>query len=121
MQLEFFVDPRFSVLIVVSCRVTFGEFQAKIKTVRVCGINKDLAMVIRGTVHNGYIKIEDPALPEGTQVLITPINSPDSEVLPERDLTGLKTEIHRIASLACENGTTDGFSGVDHDKVLYGN
>ena len=81
-----------------------------------------LKMVVHGVVHNGVIVPNEPlTLPEGTQVLITPINSPDSEVLPERDLTGLKTEIHRIASLACENGTTDGFSGVDHDKVLYGN
>ncbi len=78
-------------------------------------------MVIKGTVHNGQIRIEGSALPEGTQVLITPIKSPDSDALPKRDLTGLKTEIHRIASLACENDSNDGFSGADHDKVLYGN
>ncbi|MDX1929087.1 MAG: hypothetical protein SFV81_21345 [Pirellulaceae bacterium] len=78
-------------------------------------------MIIKGTVHNGHIKIEETAIPEGTQVLITPLKSPDLEDLPVHDLTGLKTEIHRIASLACENSSSDGFSGVDHDKVLYGN
>ena len=78
-------------------------------------------MVIKGTVHNGQIRFESSALPEGTQVLITPIQSPNTEVLQERDLNGLKTEIHRIASLACESDSNDGFSGADHDKVLYGN
>jgi hypothetical protein len=77
-------------------------------------------MVIKGTVHNGQIKFEGCALPEGTQVLITPTKSPNSEVLPEYDSTRLKTEIHRIASLPCENDSNDGFSGADHDKVLYG-
>ena len=78
-------------------------------------------MVIKGTVHNGQIRFEGSSLPEGTQVLITPMKSPNSELLPEHDLTGLKTEIHRIASLACENDSNDVFSGADHDKVLYGN
>jgi hypothetical protein len=78
-------------------------------------------MVIKGTVHNGQIRFEGSALPEGMQVLITPIQSPNTEGLPERDLNGLKAEIHRIASLACENDSNDGFSGKDHDKVLYGN
>ena len=78
-------------------------------------------MVIKGTVHNGQIRFEGSALPEGTQVLITPMKSPNAELLPEHDLTGLKTEIHRIASLACENDSNDGFSGTNHDKVLYGN
>jgi hypothetical protein len=78
-------------------------------------------MVIKGTVHNGHIRIEGSALPEGTQVIITPIKSPDSDALLERDLAGLKMEIHRIASLACENESNDRFSGADHDKVLYRN
>ena len=76
-------------------------------------------MVIKGTVHNGHIKLEGSVLPEGTQVLITPVKSPDSQVVPEGDLAALKAEIHRIAMLACENQSNDGFSGVDHDKVLY--
>lgn len=77
-------------------------------------------MVIKGTVHNGQIKFESSALPEGTQVLITPIQSTGTEVSPEGDLTRLKAEIHRIASLACENNCNDDFSGADHDRVLYG-
>lgn len=78
-------------------------------------------MVIKGTVHNGQIKFEGSTLPEGTQVLITPIQSHHSETSTKPDLNGLKNEIHRIASLTCENDSNDGFSGVDHDKVLYGN
>ncbi len=76
-------------------------------------------MVIKGTVHNGHIKIEDFALPEGTQVLITPIPSPVLEASPETDLLGRKSEINRIASLSCQNDSGDSFSGADHDKVLY--
>ncbi len=65
-------------------------------------------MVIKGTVHNGHINIEAAALPDGTEVLITPINTQDSNTIPENDLTELKAEILRIASLACENESTDG-------------
>ncbi|MCU0709876.1 MAG: hypothetical protein MUF23_16460 [Pirellula sp.] len=78
-------------------------------------------MVIKGTVHNGQIILEGSLLPEGTQVLITPIQSSNLEDLQKQDLNGLKAAIHRIASLACENDFNDGFSGADHDKVLYGN
>ncbi|MFN9605500.1 MAG: hypothetical protein ACK57G_10970 [Planctomycetota bacterium] len=78
-------------------------------------------MVIKGIVHNGQIILEGSLLPEGTQVLVTPIQSSESEELQKHDLNGLKEAIHRIASLACENDSNDGFSGADHDKVLYGN
>ena len=57
-------------------------------------------MVIKGTVHNGQIRFESSTLPEGTQVLITPIQSLHTEMLTKRDLNGLKVEIHRIAFLA---------------------
>ena len=60
-------------------------------------------MVIKGTVHNGQIKLDSSSLPEGTQVLISPIHTPSTTVSPEHDLNGLKAEVHRIASLACEN------------------
>ncbi len=78
-------------------------------------------MVIKGTVHNGQIRFESSALPEGTQVLITPIQARNTDDLKTRDLNGLKDEINRIASLAFEYDSDDAFSGVDHDKVLYGN
>jgi hypothetical protein len=101
--------------------VTFDPFQVKMSRVRLEETNRIFAMVIKGTVHNGQITFESSTLPEGTQVLITPIQSLNTEVLTNPDLIGLKNEIHRIASLACENDSNDGFSGVDHDKVLYGN
>lgn len=78
-------------------------------------------MVIKGTVQNGVIQFEGTALPEGTHVLITPIESTAKDCVPESNLDKLKEEVQRIASLACENESTDGFSGADHDKVLYGN
>jgi len=78
-------------------------------------------MVIKGTVHNGQIRFESSILPEGTQVLITSIQSPTVEVPPDYDVKGLRAEIHRIASLPCENDSNESFSGADHDKVLYGN
>ncbi|XZE36623.1 hypothetical protein SH501x_002205 [Pirellulaceae bacterium SH501] len=78
-------------------------------------------MVIKGTVHNGQIRFESSALPEGTQVLITPIHLATAKVAKEDDMQRLKEEVHRIASLACENDSDDGFSGADHDKLLYGN
>jgi hypothetical protein len=77
-------------------------------------------MVIKGIVHNGQIQIENSALPDGTQVLITPIHTANAKVSPDQDWDGLKANIKRIASLKCENRDDDGFSGADHDKVLYG-
>ncbi len=78
-------------------------------------------MVIKGTVYNGQIRLESSVLPLGTQVLITPIQSPVTELLPEYDVKGLRAEIHRIASLPCENDSNESFSGADHDEILYGN
>lgn len=78
-------------------------------------------MVIKGTVHNGMIRFENSELPEGTHVLITPLESPIAKVVKEDSLEQLKQEVHRIASLASESDIVDdGFSGADHDKLLYG-
>jgi hypothetical protein len=41
--------------------------------------------------------------------------------MKEGSLEQLKQEVHRIASLASESDIgDDGFSGADHDKLLYG-
>lgn len=77
-------------------------------------------MVIKGTVHNGLIEIENTVLPDGTQVLITPVQRTASGGKNGQDLISLKTAIRRIAALPCENASDDGFSGADHDQVLYG-
>ena len=61
-------------------------------------------MVIKGTVHNGQIKILNGELPEGTQVLITPMMSAISNAIPDSgDIGVFKTEIKRIADSPCEN------------------
>ena len=77
-------------------------------------------MVIKGTVHNGMIRFENSELPEGTQVLITPVQSLIAKALKEDSLERFKQEVHRIASLASESDTDDRFSGADHDNLLYG-
>ena len=78
-------------------------------------------MVIKGTVHNGMIRFENSELPEGTQVLITPMEGPIAKVVKEDSLEQLKREVHRIASLASESDIDDdGFSGADQEKLLYG-
>ena len=77
-------------------------------------------MVIKGTVHNGMIRFENSELPEGTQVLITPVQIPIAKAVKEDSLEQLKREVHRIASLASESDTNDIFTGADHDKLLYG-
>ena len=78
-------------------------------------------MVIKGTVHNGQIQIENTILPEGTQVLITPVQTAGAGGEQDQDLGSLKDAICRIASLACESTSDDGFSGAEHDRILYGN
>jgi hypothetical protein len=40
-------------------------------------------VVIKGTVHNGMIRFENSGLPEGTQVLITPVESPFGKTMKE--------------------------------------
>jgi hypothetical protein len=78
-------------------------------------------MVIKGIVLNGMIRFENSELPEGTQVLITPMQGPIATVLKEGSLEQLMQEVHRIASLASESDIDDdGFSGAHHDKLLYG-
>ena len=78
-------------------------------------------MVIKGTVHNGRIQIENAILPEGTQVLITPVQSAEAGGEQGQGLDSLKDAIRRIAALGCESTSDHGFSNSDHDKVLYGN
>lgn len=74
-------------------------------------------MVIKGTVQNGQIHIDNAILPDGTKVLITPI-------IPslQDDAVGLlefKDAIGRIAKMPSEGKLDDNFCGADHDKLLY--
>ncbi len=77
-------------------------------------------MPIVGHVKAGVI-IPDEAcnLPDDTKVWLVPV-----EECPKRDAAErsrrLYEEVRRIAALPCE-APDDGFSGVDHDQVLYGN
>ncbi len=77
-------------------------------------------MAIKGTVLNGQIQFDSVALPEGTQVLITPIQVPTQNTVAERDLDSLRAGIQRISALPSESTLSDDFSGADHDDALYG-
>ncbi len=78
-------------------------------------------MVIKGIVHNGQIQIENTVLPDGTRVVITPVQPSTSGDENGQVLKSLKASIQRIAALPCENVAAEDFSGADHDRVLYGN
>ncbi|MBI4454793.1 MAG: hypothetical protein HY644_02725 [Acidobacteria bacterium] len=84
-------------------------------------------MVVRGRVQNGVVVLEDGVkLPDGTRVTVAPIDeldakstSPPAEIMSEQDHRWLIEALDRIASLPIE-GPDDGFSGADHDRILYG-
>ena len=86
-------------------------------------------MIARGCVKNGVVVLDnDAGLPDGAKVIVWPEgcvpeaisqgfqkNDENSAVQRRR----LIEAIERIAALPLE-GSTDPFSGADHDKVLYG-
>jgi hypothetical protein len=84
-------------------------------------------MVIRGRVHNGVVVFpEGVRLPEGSAVCIVPEGT--MAAVSQRTAAGqLSEEEHRkrldilaeIAALPIE-GSSEPFSGADHDRVLYG-
>ena len=78
-------------------------------------------MIIKGTFENGHIRILSgiEQLPEGTEVLITPITLNSDANCDLGNLRKFKVEMQRIASLPCQ-GIDDSFSGVNHDQLLYG-
>ena len=78
-------------------------------------------MIIKGTFENGHIRILSgiEQLPEGTEVLITPITHNSQADCDLENLRKFKVEMQRIASLPCQ-GIDDSFSGANHDQLLYG-
>jgi len=78
-------------------------------------------MIIKGTFENGHIRILSgiEQLPEGTEVLITPITHNSEANCDLENLRKFKAEMQRIASLPCQ-GIDDSFSGANHDQLLYG-
>ena len=81
-------------------------------------------MTYQGTVQNGVVVLEGGSqLPDGTPVSVivnreTPAPAAD-QVLSEEERQRITAILDRIAALPIE-GSTDPFSGRDHDKVLYG-
>lgn len=76
-------------------------------------------MTYRGRIQNGVVVLEAGAtIPEQTSVVVIPETPPD-EGLVEPSRQQLLSQIARIATLPLE-GSDDGFSGADHDQVLYG-
>ena len=66
----------------------------------------------------GMLRPKQPlALPEGAEVQVTVVPA-QSQSLPPRDQRTIAQVMADIAALPME-GKDDGFSGTDHDKVLY--
>ncbi len=77
-------------------------------------------MVIRGTVQDGLIRINVKGiLPEGSSVLVTPIETTQADFGSIYDLKAAKAKIREVIDLP-SLGPDDGFKGSDHDKILYG-
>ena len=76
-------------------------------------------MFIKGIVKDGKIQIDvQGILPESTHVLITPIDASQADFDSQNDLESFKAKILEIANLPSMS-PDDGFSGADHDKILY--
>jgi len=83
-------------------------------------------MTLQGRIHNGVVVLEgNAALPEGTPVTVV-VDRPQkipkagqSDLMSEEEQRRVCEIIDRIAALPIE-GSTEPFSGADHDKVLYG-
>lgn len=81
-------------------------------------------MTLQGVVHNGVVVLELGAnVPDGTEVSV--VIAPDAakpnqgDRMTEEERLRVLAILDRIAALPIE-GSTDPFSGADHDKVLYG-
>jgi predicted DNA-binding antitoxin AbrB/MazE fold protein len=69
---------------------------------------------VRATYEKGVFKPSSPVpLADGTEVQLT-----ITDGTPANDPAGVVAELQRIAALPTE-GPDDGFSGADHDSVLY--
>ena len=82
-------------------------------------------MTLHGKIQNGVVVLEEnPGLAEGTPVTVLVESQsgrpaePDEKMSPEEHQRVLAI-LDRIAALPIE-GSSEPFSGADHDKVLYG-
>lgn len=76
-------------------------------------------MRLQGHVHNGVVVPDgELGLAENTAVLLIPLHEDEDILSPER-CSELLAETLRIAALPVAD-VADGFSGCDHDSVLYG-
>ena len=83
-------------------------------------------MTLHGTVRSGVVVLEGgAALPEGTPVtvVVEPIQATapptQEERMSEEEHRRIMEIMDRIAALPIE-GSSEPFSGRDHDKALYG-
>ena len=75
-------------------------------------------MTARGRVTNGTIVLENGCpFPENTQVVIWATETTGD--MAEEGRKELLRGVEEIQALPLE-GSRDGFSGADHDRVLYG-
>jgi len=78
-------------------------------------------MTLQGKIHNGRVVFDNPVnLPEGTPVTVSvePETIAISDRLTTEQIRQRKAMFDEITALPMEG--PGGFSGADHDKVLYG-
>jgi predicted DNA-binding antitoxin AbrB/MazE fold protein len=76
-----------------------------------------MTKTIQATYQGGVLRPAEPLpIAEGSTVELT-VHAADPSLRPPA--TPLKNALAEIAALPVE-GLNDGFSGADHDKVLYG-
>ena len=77
-----------------------------------------MTRTVRAVYSQGVFKPAAPVpIADGTEVELT-ISPPSSA--PAINGSGIIAALTRIAELPLE-GSNDGFSGADHDSILYGN
>lgn len=76
-------------------------------------------MPVVGHVKNGVVVPDEACdLPEDSKVWLVPVSEPSTLSAAEKSRR-LYEECRRIAALPMESDN-QGFSGADHDKILYG-
>jgi hypothetical protein len=80
-----------------------------------------ILMLISGRIHNGVVTLQgEISLPEGMEVTVVAPAAPGAvgDALSEAERRRVLDIMDRIAALPVE-GSTEPFSGANHDRVLY--
>jgi predicted DNA-binding antitoxin AbrB/MazE fold protein len=82
-----------------------------------------ISTTIEAVYEQGVFRLSRPIdLADGTRVDLIVIASHPAELLPGEPVPGKKTPAEIMAEIAAMpmESSPDGFSGEDHDRILYG-